>query len=66
VGFSWKAPTKAATTANLTGTYVGSPTFTLTNSGTQAALVVDGYTTIVGDRILLKTKQHRARMVSTL
>jgi hypothetical protein len=48
-----------ATTANLTATYnngtsgVGA---TLTNSGTQAVLVIDGVTPIVGDRILVKNQ----------
>lgn len=49
----------AATTANLTATYdngtsgVGA---TLTNSGTQAALVIDGVTLSVSDRVLVKNQ----------
>jgi len=55
----------AATTAALTATYTAGTTgadtgtgvgATLTNSGTQAALVIDGYTTFVGDRILVKNQ----------
>lgn len=58
------ATTTAATTANLTATYnngasgVGA---TLTNSGAQAALVVDGYTVVVGDRILVKNQSTAAQ-----
>lgn len=49
----------AATTANLTATYdngtsgVGA---TLTNSGSQAALVIDGVTLSVSDRVLVKNQ----------
>ena len=49
--------TLVATTSNLTATYgngtsgVGA---TLTNSGTQAALVIDGITLAVGNRVLVK------------
>ena len=51
------SPNLVATTANLTATYdngtsgVGA---TLTNSGTQAALVIDGVTLTVGNRVLVK------------
>ena len=50
-------PCLVATTANLTATYsngtagVGA---TLTNSGTQAALSIDGVTLAVGNRVLVK------------
>lgn len=56
-GLDPKASAKVATTANLTATYnngtsgVGA---TLTNSGTQAALAIDGVTLAVGDRVLVK------------
>lgn len=56
-GISVKPSVAVATTANLTATYsngaagVGA---TLTNSGVQAALSLDGYTVIVNDRVLVK------------
>lgn len=56
-GLHIHASVVAATTANLTATYdngtsgVGA---TLTNSGTQAALVIDGVTLSVSDRVLIK------------
>lgn len=56
-GLDPKASAKVATTANLTAAYnngtsgVGA---TLTNSGTQAALAIDGVTLAVGDRVLVK------------
>ena len=55
-GLRWHNPVAAATTANLSGTYVGSPTFTLTNNSTQAAFAVDGYSASVNDRILVKNQ----------
>ncbi len=54
----------AASTANLTATYnngtagVGA---TLTNSGVQAAFVIDGYTASLGDRILIKDQTTGAQ-----
>jgi hypothetical protein len=60
-GLTWKQAVKAATTANLTGTYVGSPSFTLTNSGTQAAFSVDGYSANAGDRILVKNQTTQSQ-----
>jgi len=63
-GLSAKDSCAAATTANLNGTYnngtsgVGA---TLTNAGTQAALVVDGYTVNVGDRVLVKNQSTAAQ-----
>ena len=56
-GLDPKASAKVATTSNLTATYnngtsgVGA---TLTNSGTLAALALDGQTVAVGDRVLVK------------
>jgi len=44
---------RLASTANITGTYVGSPTFTLTEVG-FGALSIDGVTPSIGDRVLLK------------
>lgn len=58
-GLHIHASTAVATTANLTATYdngssgVGA---TLTNSGTQAALVIDGVTLSVSDRVLVKNQ----------
>ena len=52
-----KASVRAVATGNLTATYsngtagVGA---TLTNSGTQTALVIDGVTTAVGNRVLVE------------
>jgi hypothetical protein len=56
---------RLATTANLTATYAAGTSgadgglgvgATLTNSGTQAALVIDTKTVVVGDRILVKNQ----------
>lgn len=64
-GIDVLSPVQAATTATLTATYTNGTTdangglgigATLTNSGTQAALVIDGYTTSVNDRILVKNQ----------
>ena len=58
-GLAWKQAAAAASTVSLTVTYsngtagVGA---TLTNAGAQAAFVIDGYTTVVGDRILIKNQ----------
>lgn len=58
-GLHIHASVVAATTANLTATYdngtsgVGA---TLTNSGTQATLVLDGVTVSVSDRVLVKNQ----------
>lgn len=63
-GLHIHASTVAATTANLTATYdngssgVGA---TLTNSGTQAALVLDGVTVSVSDRVLIKNQTSQAQ-----
>ena len=49
--------TLAATTANLTATYANGTSgigATLTNSGTQTALVIDGVTLAAGNRVLVK------------
>jgi hypothetical protein len=63
-GLSWKDPAQAATTANLAATYANGTAgvgATLTNSGTQAALVVDGVTLIVGNRVLVKDQTASAQ-----
>lgn len=51
------SPCLVATVANLTATYsngTGGVGATLTNSGTQAALSIDGVTLAVGNRVLVK------------
>ena len=53
------APVLTSTTANLTATYANGTSgvgATLTNSGTQAALVIDGVTLAVGNRVLIKNQ----------
>jgi hypothetical protein len=63
-GLHIHASVVAATTANLTATYdngtsgVGA---TLTNSGSQAALVLDGVTVSVTDRVLVKNQTAQAQ-----
>ena len=61
---TFHAASAAASTANLTATYnngtagVGA---TLTNSGVQAAFVIDGYTASLSDRILIKDQTTGAQ-----
>ena len=58
-GFTIKAAAQAGTTTNLTATYnngVAGVGATLTNSGAQAAFVVDGYSANLNDRILVKNQ----------
>jgi hypothetical protein len=55
-GLEVKLSVRASTTAALAVTYVGTPTFTLTNAGTQAALVLDGVTLAVNDRVLVRNQ----------
>lgn len=63
-GLSIKDSCRAGTTANLTTTYnngssgVGA---TLTNSGAQVALVIDGVTLVVNDRVLIKDQSTQFR-----
>jgi hypothetical protein len=54
-GLDIKVSVRAATNAALTATYANGPG-TLTNSGTQAAIVVDGVTLVLGDRVLVKNQ----------
>lgn len=52
-----KLPVEVATTLNLAATYANGTSgvgATLTNFGTQAALVIDGVTLVVGNRVLVK------------
>jgi len=58
-GLHIHASVVAATTANLTATYANGSSgvgATLTNSGTQAALVIDGVTLSTSDRVLVKNQ----------
>lgn len=58
-GLHVHASVNAATTANLTATYSNGSSgvgATLTNSGTQAALVIDGVTLATSDRVLVKNQ----------
>ena len=56
-GLDIKDAVRVGTTANLTATYSNGSSgvgATLTNSGTQAALVIDGITMVVNDRVMVK------------
>jgi len=56
-GLTWKAAAEAGTTSNLSAVYNNGATgvgASLTNAGAQTPLIVDGYTTVVGDRIVVK------------
>ena len=63
-GLDTKPSCKVATTANLSASYsngtagVGA---TLTNSGTQAALSIDGITMVAADRVLVKDQSTAAQ-----
>ena len=63
-GLDTKPSCKVGTTANLSATYsngtagVGA---TLTNSGTQAALSIDGITMVAADRVLVKDQSTAAQ-----
>lgn len=60
-GLDIKDSVRVATVANLTATASGTGTGkTLTNSGTLAALVIDGTTLTVGDRVLVKNQTNAA------
>jgi hypothetical protein len=52
-GLSIKDAVRVATTVNLTASYVGG---LLTNTGTLAALVLDGVTLAIGNRVLVKNQ----------
>lgn len=63
-GFRYKAACRVATTANLTATYSNGASgvgATLTNSGTQAALTIDGVALSVNDRVLVKDQTTQAQ-----
>ena len=63
-GLNVHASVVAATTANLTATYsngTGGVGATLTNSGTQVALSLDGVSLSVSDRVLVKNQSTTAQ-----
>jgi len=63
-GLDTKPSCKLATTANLTATYSNGASgvgATLTNSGTQAVLVLDSTAANLGDRILVKDQTTRTQ-----
>ena len=59
-GLDVKASVRVATTANLGATY-SNGNGTLTNSGAQAALAIDGVTLIAQDRVLVKNQTAGAQ-----
>lgn len=59
-GLDVKASVRVATTANLGATY-SNGAGTLTNSGSQAALAIDGVTLIAQDRVLVKNQTAGAQ-----
>jgi hypothetical protein len=59
-GLDVKASVRVATTANLGATYVNGAG-TLTNSGSQAALSIDGVAMVVDDRVLVKDQSTAAQ-----
>ena len=59
-GLDVKASVRVATTANLTATY-SNGAGTLTNSGAQAALAIDGVTLVANDRVLVKNQTAGAQ-----
>ena len=63
-GLDAKPSTRVATTANLSATYANGTAgvgATLTNSGTQAALSIDGITMVAADRVLVKDQSTAAQ-----
>ena len=59
-GLDVKASVRVATTANLTATY-SNGAGTLTNSGSQAAIAIDGVTLVANDRVLVKNQSTAAQ-----
>lgn len=59
-GLDVKASVRVATTANLGATY-SNGAGTLTNSGTQAAIQIDGVTLVLNDRVLVKNQSTAAQ-----
>jgi len=61
-GLDVKASVRVATTANLGATYSNSAPSTLTNSGAQAAIAIDGISNlVVGNRVLVKNQTAAAQ-----
>ena len=63
-GLEWKDAVAAATTASLTAAYANGTAgvgATLTNSGTQVAFSVDGYSANLNDRILVKNQSTQTQ-----
>jgi hypothetical protein len=60
-GLDVKASVRVATTANLGATYSNSAPSTLTNSGAQAAIAIDGVTLVANDRVLVKNQTAGAQ-----
>ena len=62
VGIKFNEPVSAASTANLAGTYSnGTSGVGSTITGAQEALIVDGYTLALNDRVLLKNQTQPVR-----
>jgi hypothetical protein len=59
-GLDVKASVRVATTANLAATY-SNGAGTLTNSGSQAAIAIDGVTLLVTERVLVKNQTTAAQ-----
>ena len=59
-GLDVKASVRVATTANLGATY-SNGAGTLTNSGSQAAIAIDGVTLVANDRVLVKDQSSAAQ-----
>ena len=59
-GLDVKASVRVATTANLGATY-SNGAGTLTNSGSQAAIAIDGVTLVANDRVLVKDQSTAAQ-----
>lgn len=63
-GLSGRSSCRVATTANLSATYSNGSSgvgATLTNSSTQAAIVIDGLTLVSADRVLVKDQSTASR-----
>ena len=62
-GIAYHAPVRLASTANLSAAYANGSSgvgATLTNNGTQAALLLDGIAAVQGDRVLIDAQSNAA------
>ena len=62
-GLHYHEPVRVETTANLTAAYSNGSSgvgATLTNSGTQAAIVLDGVTLVANDRVMVQDQSNQA------